>query len=140
MNGSAWALIEETGLVLMIQRSPGTSRPLQWCLPGGGIERGELPEEACEREVLEETGLSVRVDRELWTENGKHYFRCALRDKDEPIELAMRECVGYRWTEPGDLLEVGEIMDLRLLAKVFARAGHSIRLTEEARRFLGGGG
>ncbi|HKJ38665.1 MAG TPA: NUDIX domain-containing protein, partial [Anaerolineales bacterium] len=31
--------------------------------PSGGMESGESAAEACEREVLEETGLSVRVKR-----------------------------------------------------------------------------
>ena len=35
----------------------------QWCLPGGAMESGESAAEACEREVLEETGLSIRVTR-----------------------------------------------------------------------------
>jgi 8-oxo-dGTP pyrophosphatase MutT (NUDIX family) len=35
----------------------------QWCLPGGMIEAGESVAEACEREVMEETGLQVRVRR-----------------------------------------------------------------------------
>jgi len=34
-----------------------------WCLPGGHMEAGESVVEACEREVAEETGLSVRVNR-----------------------------------------------------------------------------
>jgi ADP-ribose pyrophosphatase YjhB (NUDIX family) len=34
-----------------------------WCVPGGGMESGESAVEACEREVLEETGLDVRVKR-----------------------------------------------------------------------------
>lgn len=34
-----------------------------WCVPGGGMESGESATEACEREVLEETGLNVRVKR-----------------------------------------------------------------------------
>lgn len=35
----------------------------QWCVPGGYMEAGENVTEACSREVLEETGLSVRVKR-----------------------------------------------------------------------------
>jgi ADP-ribose pyrophosphatase YjhB (NUDIX family) len=35
----------------------------QWCLPGGRIDPGESVTEACEREVMEETGLVVRVVR-----------------------------------------------------------------------------
>jgi 8-oxo-dGTP pyrophosphatase MutT (NUDIX family) len=34
-----------------------------WVLPGGGIDAGESPEAASIREILEETGLSVKVDR-----------------------------------------------------------------------------
>jgi len=35
----------------------------RWCVPGGGLEAGESVEEACIREVWEETGLRVRVTR-----------------------------------------------------------------------------
>ena len=35
----------------------------RWCLPGGRMESGESAAEACAREVLEETGLRVRVTR-----------------------------------------------------------------------------
>ncbi len=34
-----------------------------WNLPGGGVESGELPTEAVIREVKEETGLEVAIDR-----------------------------------------------------------------------------
>lgn len=34
-----------------------------WCLPGGAMDLGESAAETCVREVLEETGLSVRVKR-----------------------------------------------------------------------------
>ena len=34
-----------------------------WNLPGGGVESGELPTEAVTREVEEETGLEVMVER-----------------------------------------------------------------------------
>ncbi len=34
-----------------------------WVLPGGGIDPGESPENAVVREILEETGFTVKVDR-----------------------------------------------------------------------------
>lgn len=36
-----------------------------WTLPGGGIEYGEQPDEACLREVYEETGYQVALQRLL---------------------------------------------------------------------------
>lgn len=36
-----------------------------WTLPGGRIEEGEKPEEAAERETLEETGLKVNIIKSL---------------------------------------------------------------------------
>ncbi len=35
----------------------------RWCLPGGAMDAGESAVECCAREVLEETGLIVRVGR-----------------------------------------------------------------------------
>ena len=34
-----------------------------WNLPGGGVESGEMPTEAVMREVMEETGLEVDIER-----------------------------------------------------------------------------
>ncbi|MCC7531378.1 MAG: NUDIX hydrolase [Candidatus Melainabacteria bacterium] len=36
-----------------------------WCLPGGFMEASEEPEESAQREVFEETGLNVEIDRLL---------------------------------------------------------------------------
>ncbi|MBA2534659.1 MAG: NUDIX hydrolase [Rubrobacter sp.] len=56
----AGALFEADGGVLLVQRDiePGYGK---WTFPGGFVERGETAEAAAEREVLEETGLEVRV-------------------------------------------------------------------------------
>ena len=55
--GCSAAIFDEFGRILLTRRTDNG----QWCLPGGRMESGESAAEACEREVLEETGLSVRV-------------------------------------------------------------------------------
>jgi 8-oxo-dGTP pyrophosphatase MutT (NUDIX family) len=57
--GCSAAILDEQGRILLTRRADNG----QWCLPGGGMEPGESAAEACEREVFEETGLSVRVRR-----------------------------------------------------------------------------
>ena len=56
---SAVILSEDREKVLLTRRADNG----QWCLPSGGAEPGESAAEACEREVWEETGLKVRVER-----------------------------------------------------------------------------
>jgi len=57
--GCSAAILDKHGRILLTRRADNG----QWCLPGGRMESGESAAEACEREVLEETGLSVRVKR-----------------------------------------------------------------------------
>src|ERR1044071_344752 len=57
--GCSAAILDERGRILLTRRTDNG----QWCLPGGRMESGESAAEACEREVFEETGLSVRVKR-----------------------------------------------------------------------------
>ena len=62
---AAGAVITDVdGRVLLVLRGhePQTGR---WSIPGGHVEPGETDAEAAAREVLEETGLTVRVVREL---------------------------------------------------------------------------
>ena len=44
----------------------------KWCLPGGHMEAGESTTEACAREVLEETGLTVNVGRLIGVYGSPH--------------------------------------------------------------------
>lgn len=57
----ALALIEDgTGRFLVTRRKADKSwGALMWEIPGGGCRAGETSREACDREVLEETGLDL---------------------------------------------------------------------------------
>jgi ADP-ribose pyrophosphatase YjhB (NUDIX family) len=49
-----------------------------WGLPGGGLEYGESPECAIKREVREETGLDVHVEKLLSAESSKEFHHVSL--------------------------------------------------------------
>ena len=51
---------DDAGRLLLVRRGRDPHRG-RWSLPGGRVEPGESPEQAVEREVREETGLSVRA-------------------------------------------------------------------------------
>lgn len=55
---------DEEGRILMVKQSHEGKEI--WMAPGGAIEAGENAAEAAVREVLEETGLTVRINRLLW--------------------------------------------------------------------------
>jgi 8-oxo-dGTP pyrophosphatase MutT (NUDIX family) len=63
--GVAGVLRDEQGRVLLHRNLDG-----EWGVPAGAVEPGESPAQAIEREVLEETGLFVRVDRILGVVGG----------------------------------------------------------------------
>ena len=58
--GSSAIIYGETREQVLLTRRSDNGR---WCLPGGGMDPGESIAETCAREVLEETGLIVRVGR-----------------------------------------------------------------------------
>ncbi len=71
---------EEGQVLLMLRRKEGRAYAT---LPGGGIEAGETPAQACARELLEEVNLVVDVREEVLTLDNlgsrEHYFRVTHR-------------------------------------------------------------
>lgn len=69
MKLSTAVLIEQGGKLLLLQRAHQPWRG-SWNLPAGYVEVDEPPEQAAIREVREETGLEIEIDRLL----GNYYF------------------------------------------------------------------
>lgn len=57
--GTDAAIFNNRGEILLVDRADGSG----WCLPCGWVEPNESPAEGILREVREETGLEVRIER-----------------------------------------------------------------------------
>ena len=95
-NGAS-AIIIKDNRVLMIRTKDSNS----WSIPSGGVEVGETAEEACIREITEETGYVAKIVKVLHTKKTiikeyrvtTQYFLCEItggeiqyQDPDEEIE------------------------------------------------------
>ena len=89
----------------------------KWTIPGGHIELGETMREAVVREVKEEVGLDVSVERQLLTQEAiytvhfwkkRHYifFDFLCRCETDKVVLDNREIQGFSWVWPGEALQM----------------------------------
>ena len=77
---AAYSVVVHDGAVLLARYTG--SDPPRWSLPGGGLDHGEDPRDAAVREVEEETGYRVRLDRLLTVDS----VRILVRDADPPLD------------------------------------------------------
>jgi mutator protein MutT len=101
------------GALLHVRRGHGPAAGT-WSVPGGRVEAGETLHEAVVREVTEETGLAVAVERFLgWAERidpepgGAHVvildFAVTSLSGDDPV--AGDDAAEVAWVPVGDLPE-----------------------------------
>ena len=129
------AIIKDDHILLIRHREHDTGRSY-WILPGGGIEPGETDEQCVCREMLEETHLTVAVERLLigeLIENPKVYtykrtYLCSIISGEakpgyEPEEEVQAEygIVEVKWFDLraphdwDDLVKTDEITHPQLL-------------------------
>ncbi|SCL72633.1 NUDIX hydrolase [Micromonospora peucetia] len=121
LPGVSAVVRDDAGRVLLARRADNG----RWSLPAGQIDPGEQPADAVLREVYEETGVHVRIERvagvathRVVYPNGDAceylnvWFRCRAVggepgvNDDESTEVA--------WFDPADLPEIDEWARLRI--------------------------
>jgi len=98
----AGIVIDDAGRVLVIQRRDNG----HWEPPGGILELDEQFEDGVHREVREETGLDVHVDRLTGVYKNLSVGVVALVFRCTPLGTVHRdsaEAVAVRWVDPNEI-------------------------------------
>ena len=116
------AIVKEDRILLIQHREHNSGRSY-WLFPGGGQDEGETEEQCVQREMQEETGLTVRVERLLLdmpmppggAYQRHHTYLCTplsgeARPGYEPeVEAAQSySIVGVKWVDLRDESSWGE--------------------------------
>ena len=119
MRNRAAIIIVQDDNVLLVRRR--RAQRDYYVLPGGGVESSETPEEACVREALEETGLTITIKAKLVTLDNEgrleHYFLAgthhgAMRvGGPERDREANDNQYGLRWIDLGGLRTIALLPD-----------------------------
>ena len=103
------AVIARDGRILLAQRPGHKHLALKWEFPGGKVEPGEQPEAALVREIREELGCALEIDRVL-PRFVHHYGPVAIEMIPFVCRLAAgspephpHEHVAVAWARPDEL-------------------------------------
>ena len=143
--GAGALLLDGTGNVLMVE----PTYKEYWEIPGGTVEHGEDPRQACQRECLEELGLRLQLGRLLVLEHQTQeppigdsimlVYDGGRVPAGMPLTLPPGELRSYQFV-PSDRL--GEVTVERLVSRIrFAlvalQEGSTIELTNGLRAIAG---
>src|SRR3954471_257362 len=98
----AGVVVDEAGRVLVVQRRDNG----RWEAPGGILERDETFEEGVVREVAEETGVTVEVERLTGVYKNMTRGIVALVYRCHPTSGTARptnESIAVEWIDPDDV-------------------------------------
>ncbi|MFZ3497401.1 NUDIX hydrolase [Streptomyces sp. 5.8] len=120
----AGAVVRDDGRLLAIRRADNG----HWELPGGVLELIEAPEDGVRREVLEETGIQVEVDRLTGVYKNMTRGIVALVFRCKPsggTERTSEESTSVAWLSPEEITaRMSEVYAVRLLDALSPSAPH----------------
>ena len=124
--GAAGLVLDGAGRVLLVRHSYKRG----WCLPVGGVNRGEPPRDAALREMAEEVGLSggtaefagLYTRRAGWATNVVALYRITGAAVDFRPNLEVREIL---WADPLDPPPGSTPATVRRLQELSGRAAMS---------------
>ncbi len=102
------------GQILLHKSLLGKQR---WSLPGGGVARGESPEEAAVRETLEETGITISAEdlkyigqrqlpiKKRWPRYNVKFYSISIPKIVEPQITRPYEVIAASWFDIANLPE-----------------------------------
>ena len=101
------ALLEDKGRYLVCQRLKDDRFGSLWEFPGGKVEKGEEKQAALKREIKEELGIDIRVDRLMHTLEDEiptmkiavYLYKCSILN-GEPRCL---ECQNLKWANIAEI-------------------------------------
>jgi len=112
--GAVTVIVDEVGRILLEQRRFPKET---WGLPGGLMELGESTEEVAKREVLEETGLTVKdlklinvysgANHFVKAENGDEFYVVTVayytKSFEGKVKVDKKESISFEFYEPEKL-------------------------------------
>lgn len=120
----AGVVVREDGRVLTIRRADNGT----WEPPGGVLELDETPEDGVRREVYEETGIKIRVDRLTGVYKNMArgivalVFRCHVEGGHEQLS---DESTAVEWLTSDEVSErMGDVYAVRVLDALRDDAPH----------------
>ncbi|MFD0273374.1 NUDIX hydrolase [Kitasatospora sp. NPDC127111] len=132
----AGAVVREDGRVLAIRRADNGA----WEPPGGVLELSEAVEDGVRREIYEETGIKVGVERLTGVYKNVNrgivalVFRCHPEGGTEQLSA---ESTAVDWLTPAEVSDrMAEVYAVRLLDALRGDAAPSVR-THDGRHLVG---